>query len=312
MIDHPFFQQPYLQRQLILVLDEPLIAAWRQIKSTRDDQLAIARHLEDTLRTMTPPVSLSRLSILAAASTLLAYRDAREDGIDLHLVAHHLAAQLHLPPGHPRERVVYAAHPLLPTTYVPLAHFHRDLFYQKYLEARCLLLHLGATSLTVEHLFGWHPRPLHPCTTCRTDTDDRVLTSQEHDPRDATDQDADDEDEDEDCDGTQDVSTAPGSPLHALLQRTTFDNIQPATLPASLVWYPTDLGWQHRAQERLRFGARTFLLHLTYRDDFGITDPLLQQIIEADLDPGGVPLPWSPTAWRLSGEFISTYPDTWE
>jgi hypothetical protein len=65
------------------------------------------------------------------------------------------ASQLSLPPGHPRDKVLYAAHPVDPYTYVPSADFHRFAFEHKFAEAIRLLMHLGAKRLKINREHGW-------------------------------------------------------------------------------------------------------------------------------------------------------------
>jgi hypothetical protein len=65
-----------------------------------------------------------------------------------------IACDLEFPPGHPRERLVYAKHPAKPTMYFPLAGFHKFTFEHKFAEVIRLLAALGASSIQAEHVKG--------------------------------------------------------------------------------------------------------------------------------------------------------------
>lgn len=65
------------------------------------------------------------------------------------------ASQLAFPPGHPKAKVLYGAHPIDTDVYYPVASFHRMVFEHKFAEAINLLMHLGATKIRVEHVRGW-------------------------------------------------------------------------------------------------------------------------------------------------------------
>jgi hypothetical protein len=51
--------------------------------------------------------------------------------------------------------LLYTGHPAIPDVYYTIASFHRMAFEHKFAEAISLLMHLGATEITVEYVRGW-------------------------------------------------------------------------------------------------------------------------------------------------------------
>ena len=63
----------------------------------------------------------------AGVETVAAAARARKEGMKVLTVSRTEAVQLlRLPPGHPRDRVIYVGHPALDPVYYPAAGFHRS------------------------------------------------------------------------------------------------------------------------------------------------------------------------------------------
>ncbi len=215
---------------------------------------------------------------MALAETLISYREAKDEGVEnLIPVAKSKISLFQLPPGHPRNGLVYAGHPGIPTVYVPLADFHRLTFEHKFAEVVSLLMHLGAKTFKVEHVTGWgaefssHLSIGLPAIAPKVEVEAEAGSKQQ----------------------TQ----------QTLLFHATLDNKQAPSLPANLVWYPYEATWQQVAEGRLKFGLKDFLLYLNYNDDFGINAGLKLKIEKAGLDIGGTFERLTATTWRISGEF---------
>ena len=75
-------------------------------------------------------------------------------GIDIVQISKSEASTIIFPPGHPRDGVLYIAHSAKPDVYYTTAEFHRVTFEHKFSEAIRLLMYLGATEISVEHVRG--------------------------------------------------------------------------------------------------------------------------------------------------------------
>lgn len=280
MTQDSFFDQPYSNRQLVLFMDDAAIAASEKASkvktstSYRAFALAIASILAGGVTGNTDAVRLG----MALAEIIISYREAKNEGVEnLILVAKSKINLFQLPPGHPRNSLVYAGHPGIPAVYVPLADFHRLTFEHKFAEAVSLLMHLGAKTFKVEHVTGWgvefssHLSIGLPAIAPKIEVEAEAGSKQQ----------------------TQ----------QTLLFHATLDNKQAPSLPANLIWYPYEATWQQIAEGRLKFGLKDFLLYLNYNDDFGINAGLKLKLEKAGLDIGGTFERLTATTWRLSGKF---------
>ena len=269
--------RPYSDRQLIVVTDD--IAA---------DIVVEAMHEPDPENALS--VALSRATVVAAiVSQLLTPPDpvetirdiistlwrARESGIPIIEVGKSEAAQLHFPPGHPREKVLYVGHPAMPRVYHTIAEFHRVTFEHKFSEAINLLMHLGANHIRVEHVRGWSKefsgRLSVGLGALGTTAEGEVVA------------------------GRRAASSL-------LFEATLSGTMQPS-LPESLVWYPHEPTWQSIAKGRLNFGLQDFSMSVTYDDDYGVHAGLKASTQKAGLELGGKFEDHQETAWRIAGQF---------
>src|SRR5262245_39354888 len=153
---------PYAERQLIVVVDDAVVAAEREAEKEAEPgdggassvEIAKAAALAiapESSRWRAGRVRLAGIAgltghkVASAVGTALAAARARDSGVDVLTVASTEAASLTFPPGHPRDEVLYVGHPAVPTTYYAAAGFHQLTFEHKFAEAVELVMDLGAT-----------------------------------------------------------------------------------------------------------------------------------------------------------------------
>src|SRR5436309_273845 len=114
MTGDSFFDQPYSDRQLVLFMDDAAIAASDKASmaktstSYRAFAVAVASVLAGGVTGNADLIGMG----MTLAETILSYREARDQGVEnLKLVAKSKMSLFQLPPGHPRNGVVYAGHP---------------------------------------------------------------------------------------------------------------------------------------------------------------------------------------------------------
>ena len=280
MTGDSFFDQPYSNRQLVIFLDDAVIAASKKasIAKTSTSYREFAAVAVTTLAGgITGDPALIRTA-RALAEIIVSYWEARDQGVEnLKLVAKSKISLFQLPPGHPRDGVVYAGHPGIPNIYVPLADFHRLTFEHKFAEVVSLLMHLGAKTFKVEHITGWGAEFSSHLSIGLPATVPEIEVGAESSFKHQTQQ--------------------------TVLFHATLDNQQAPSLPTNLVWYPYEATWQQVAEGRLKFGLKDFLLYLNYNDDFGINAGLKLKIEKAGFDLGGTFERLTATTWRISGRF---------
>ena len=186
------------------------------------------------------------------------------------------ACDLEFPPGHPRERLVYAKHPAKPTMYFPLAGFHRLTFEHKFAEVIRLLAALGASSIQAEHVKGLGREFAANLAGTFAATGESATMEAGHTRSDNS----------------------------RLLFTSTLEGHASPTIPDDLVWYPFEPMWQMIANNRTKHGLKKFSLTLTYTDDFGINASLKAQLSKASLEIGGNFEEHQSTVWTLSGDFV--------
>jgi hypothetical protein len=186
------------------------------------------------------------------------------------------AQSLTLPPGHPRDRVVYIGHPIVATTYYPAANFHRFAFEDKFAEAIRLLMSLGATSLEVEHVRGWSDELAADLAVPLGAAAGVEIAGRA---------------------GTQRSKGA------SLLFRATLAGSSEPRIPEDLVWYPHEPTWRQVAEGRTRYGMRGFDLSVRYDDDYGIDARFKLAVQKVGLDLGGKFQEHEATTWRINGSF---------
>ena len=256
-----FLERSYSDRQMIMVMDDAVVEAVRAESPSRRIGIEVE-------------VGVFNFSLITMEITK-AWQRACESGLQVLPIGKSDAAHLTFPPGHPRESVVYVGHPATPKVYYTIADFHRVTFEHKFSEAINLLMHLGATSIRVEHVRGWSKEfsarlsmPLGEAGT--TASGEAGATQREE---------------------TQ------------LLYKATLSGAVEPRLPESLVWYPHEPTWQSIAEGRINFGLQDFSLSVTYADDFGVNAGLKVAVRNAGLELGGQFEDHEATTWRIDGEF---------
>ncbi len=182
---------------------------------------------------------------------------------------------LKFPPGHPNERVVYVGHPLDPPVYWPLAHFHRFAFEHKVSEAIQLIMALGATTMTVEHVAGWSRDMSARLNIPIPETPASINAS----------------------------ASATGKSDSQALFKATLRGSEHPELPDGLIWFPHEPTWQQIANGRLKYGLRDFSLSVNYSDDFGIDASLAAKVEALELTLGGSFQRHEATVWKIQGTF---------
>lgn len=325
---HNVLDKPYSDRRLILFVDDEVIGAYEKaedaVAESRQFTLSAEAYLEYFKVRLKHLYVDDQIRLLGLVRVCFL---AKRAGVDIKLVEKSKTSLLLLPPGHPRDGVVYAGHPALSKYYLPITEFHRVVFEHKFSEAVSMLMHLGAKNIRIKHVKGWGlhhlinlsaetsgaqvepavaaPLALQetvstvvPAVTGRTLLDaykSRLYSAAANEPA-----------------LPEDLPPLPPEPPPAVvsdpaeqtvLLRTPAKPATPPRLPANMVWHAYEPTWQLVSEGRMKFGVEEFVIDLNYREDFDI-NPLLY----AKLEKAGFHLNvdfecHKPTMWRLFGEF---------
>lgn len=267
---------PYAKRQLIVVQADEVVAATRatQVAEPSWNSLDWKKILTITMAVKPMGMSWVGPAAILAKEAYDAWVKARESGLEVLQISTSEAAQLNLPPGHPRQGNLYVAHPAMPSVYYTTALFHRVVFEHKFSEAIELLMSLGASQIEVEHVQGWS----------------REFSATISVPIPQVKVDAN--------------ASSNASKSASLLFKANFSNEKEACLPEGMVWYSHEPTWQSVAKGRLNFGMQEFSLTVNYQDDFGVNAGLKVKAEKAGLDIGGAFGNHMDTTWKISGSFI--------
>lgn len=264
----PFVEIPYAARRMIVVVDdgvaEAVLGAERETQLNSIDWSLLVKWLA-----MTVPAFL----ILEIIEDLLSLR---ADSIPIRQTGRRELSSVVFPPGHPRDGVVYVGHPVQPTVYYTAANFHRFTFEHKFSEAIDVLMHLGATSIRVEHVRGWS-REFAASLSTPLDTGEVAAG----------------------------IEANKKSQTELLFEANLTGRSEPQ-LPSYLVWYSHEPTWQTIAKARMNFGLRNFTLTMSYDDDFGVNASLKASVAKTSFSLGGEFEDHVATAWKITGEFLSS------
>lgn len=266
---------PYSERQLVIIQpDEVAAAARRTAEPPRTeagptDWKAIAARIGK----MGLNFSIYGPVVEITIDALNAWARARESGLNVLQIGRTEAQALKFPPGHPREQTLYVAHPALPSVYYTTAAFHRMAFEHKFSEAILLLMSLGASKITVEHVRGWS-REFSANISAPLPKIDAAVSAGH--------------------------SAKTGS---SLLFEATLNNKHVPSIPIDLVWFSHEPTWQAVAKGRMQFGLSQFSLTVNYEDDFGVNAGLKLRVQKAGLDLGGTFEDHTATTWKIYGDF---------
>ena len=259
----PFLEMPYAKRQLIVVVDDHVVEAERAaISSTGEESNKVdwAEVFKDSL--------LSGVSAIVLGIKIV--KAIRDTGANVLSVSRSESAALRFPPGHPRDRVIYAGHPVVRDIYYPVAQFHQLTLEHKLSEAIELLMALGAIEINVEHQSGWG----------------REFSTDINLPI-----------------GKQVGATAGGGveKKRRLLFQISLDleGTAAPSVPDGLVWYSHEPTWQQVARSRIKYGLKSSSLSLRYEDDFGINANIPVMVKKLKLDLGGKFENHKSTIWNI-------------
>lgn len=263
---------PYVERQFIVVLPDEAIAAIKDSEQKKLDQAQGNKALRQALEQVS--VFTIFAAVWAIVDTVNAINKMRQSGLNVAKVGQTDASRLKFPPGHPRNGFMYVGHPAMPDVYYTVASFHRMVFEHKFSEAVDLLMHLGATSLRVEHSRGWS-REFASNMSISLPLKERVEVN---------------------------AGMTSGSKSAVLLEAS-FKADRAPCLPDNPVWLQHEPTWQSIAKGRLTFGLTDFSLSVTYDDDFGVNAGLKVSARNAGIELGGRFEDHQSTAWIIQGKF---------
>ncbi|HEX5927225.1 MAG TPA: hypothetical protein VFY45_25630 [Baekduia sp.] len=267
-------RRPYAQRQRIVVVDDPALAAERAVEA---ESAKTGKGVDwAQMSTSVLKFGAAGAAGILAVEVITAVQKARSEGLKVLTVGRTEAQTLTLPPGHPRDRVIYVGHPAIDSVYYPASGFHRFTFEHKFSEAVRLLMALGATELEVEHVRGW--------------SDDFAANLSMPLPAAAA--------------GSAGVT---GGRNHtsgsSALFRAKLTGTTAPSLPEGLVWFPHEPTWQQVAEGRMNYGLREFQLTVRYEDDYGINAGLKVAAQNVGLQLGGNFQEHESTTWKINGTF---------
>ena len=288
----PLLDRPYSERRLILVTDDQLAKATeRHAQSARSEESPGIdwKGVAEAVILDLAPLPLRTLNAVAK-ETIRSWGRAWADGVSAPLpIGRTDAKQIDFPPGHPRERVIYVGHPAKPSWYITMADFHRVVFEHKFCEAIELLMSLGATSISVEHISGWS-RGFSAKISVPLGDLVQPLKGKAR------------------VKGKARAKREP-SRSNSILFEATLAGVEPA-LPGGLVWYNHEPTWQSIAKGRLDFGLSDFSMSVLYQDDFGINAGIKIALAKTGLDLGGKFEDHQSTEWLIKGKFGPYTPAT--
>ena len=271
-----FLDRPYLERQMIVVVDDAVAESMRQAARSVQQDTSTDRWTQ--IGKIATAILIGDLGYALARETIDAWRRFREDGIRLLQIGQSESEAAEFPPGHPRDKVIYVGHPVRPTVYYTASHFHRVTFEHKFSEAVDLLMYLGATSIRVEHVYGWSKDFAVHLSTPLSQVGGEI--------------------------GVE-VGTKHESASRLLFEATLAGRTDPV-LPKNLVWYAHEPTWQSIANGRLNFGLRNFNLNVSYEDDFGVNAGLKARATKVGFDLGGKFEDHTATTWKIQGQFCGS------
>ena len=268
---------PYADRQLVVVAPNVVIEAERKAAES-----AAAERNSKSWVDLAQPYLVRAVSggvggvvVEATVEAVKAWQRLRASGVRVLSVSRSEAEVIRFPPGHPRDGVLYVGHPTSPETYFTTAQFHRVTFEHKFVEAVGLLMSLGATEMSVEHVAGWSRDFSSKLSVPVLSAAPEVAAS---------------------------ASVNRGSESSLLFTAKLKNEVTPS-VPDNLVWYPHEPTWQTIANGRLKFGLSDFALTVRYEDDFGVNAGLRVTAAKAGLELGGAFEDHVSTVWRIAGKF---------
>jgi len=148
------FNKDYSERQFITFVDDKIYQDI--LKDEKNIFLNTYNEHKDNIKKVVNTV-VSFLNPVAAIGFQFykLLKKSEEEGIIITPVSKKDIKYFSLLPGHPRDKIVYVAHPIILKLYIPIVDFHRFVFEYKFSELIKILMFLGATEINVEHVKGW-------------------------------------------------------------------------------------------------------------------------------------------------------------
>jgi len=273
-----FFNKPYSVRQFVQFVSTSEVEDESSQETAKDDAANEESMLErqaEILNAIAGVVAPEPVIINLARAVVEQIAKAREHGIDVIPVPQAAANEFRLPPGHPREDVLYTAHPSETHSYLPTADFHRLAFEHKFAEAIGLLSHLGAETINVSHQRGWGRGFSGELGVGIPQAGAEAKVE-----------------------GGEEASTEDQGLYYAELE-----GHNDPEVPEDLVWYPHEPTWKRIAEDRIKFGLQQFSLKLQYTDDYGVNADLAVDAQNAGFSLGGSFEKHQTTVWLIEGTF---------
>lgn len=271
MTEKEFFDQPYMGRQLVVFLDDKVIEAKEKAKNRQGAKGDIS--WADVFELV--KMAVMPKSVLMLEMVITALAQSSKKGVSVFPVKSSHSKLFNLPPGHPRENVLYVGHPATPRTYMPIADFHRFVFEHKFSEAVNLLMHLGAKEINVEHVCGWGRDFAGRLNVVMPSKGDEVSAQ----------------------------ASCKAGKTQKILYEAKFQGDVSPSMPEDLVWFHHEPTWKNVADGRLKFGMTSFSLNLQYTEDYGVNASMKAKVAESGFDLGGEFEKHASTTWQLTGKF---------
>ncbi len=291
--------KPYSDRQIILFVNDDVVAAQEKTEATIAEMRKYSLSLEgylDYFKLQIKHLDVDRT--MRIMNLMQAFFMVKRAGVNIRLVGKSQVEQLSLPPGHPRDNVIYLGHPALVNHYMPVAAFHRTVFEHKLSEVISMLMHLGAKTINIKHMQGWGLDYL-------MQLDMGLLIVEEKEEIKAKTL--------LDIYKLKASVAAPEIPAQVspkalpkeqvMVIKTSQVKNQTPVMPTNVVWYPFEPTWQWVSEGRIKFGLKQFVLDLNYREDFDINIELKEKLEKAGFNLVGDFEPPVATKWRIFGEF---------
>jgi len=273
-----FLELPYIDRQKVIFVENALYEALNQVSVRAEEQYnenILAKIFKVAWRIIPRAKNPSDITIETMKKMMQTYEKSRAIGLGVQMAPKRWIPQFDLSPGHPRDRVLYAAHPAVSTSYIPIADFHRFTFEHKFSEILSILMHLGAKKVHVEHVCGWGHDFASKLSVGIPQAKINVGVS----------------------------ANKKSETSRRILYEAELEGSKSPELPDSLVWYKHEPTWQKVSEGRLRFGLKKFSLKLQYQDDYGVNAGLKIKAQKVGLDLGGDFQNHESTTWSINGEF---------
>lgn len=262
-----FLERPYGSRSLVTFVAE------EDEEDSNGRNRAIQAVANDVVTDY--PLLIRGLSFYLAQKAVEQLKKAWENDIAITPIPRDWSAEPTLPPGHPRDDILYAAHPVDAHTYIPVADFHRFTFEHKFAEAVRILMHLGAKTIKVKRERGWG-----------RDFSSKVSAGIPEAGGDA--------------EGGAEASQGTSEQL---LYEAEFAGSDNPSLAPDLVWYPHEPTWKSIVEGRMEFGLKTFSMKVHYNADFGANAELSVDAASSGFGVGGQFEKHESTVRSIDGKF---------